>query len=116
MTSDQAAFLDALPLKWDRVERAILGDPSVGHIGLVDRMLIVEEAHTKIPEAHAAIEEHRIAGDRRLHERLDEIEQQTRDHLAAIAKKLDRSIWLAAGAFLGGIGAGLGIGNLGPFL
>jgi len=116
MTSEQAAFLDSLPKKWDRVERAILGDPSVGHIGLVDRMVTVEEAHTKIPEVHAAIEENRIAGDRRIHERLDEIEDQTRGHLAAIEKKLDRSIWLAAGAFLGGMGAGVGLGNLGGLL
>lgn len=116
MTSEQAAFLDSLPKKWDRVERAILGDPSVGHIGLVDRMVRVEEAHTKIPEVHAAIEEHRIAGDRRLHERLDDEEEQTRDHLAHIEKKLDRSLWLTAGAFLGGLGAGFGISNIGPFL
>lgn len=116
MTSEQAAFLEDLPTKWDRVERAILGDPSVGHIGLVNRMLTVEEAHTKIPEAHAVIEEHRITGDVRLGERLNAVEEETRDHLSTIEKKLDRSIWLTAGAFLGGMGAGLGISNLDPFL
>ncbi len=102
------SLLEELVDRFDRVERAILGEPSVGHTGIVTRMERVEDEHRKIPEVHAAIAQNRIDGDKRVHNRIDEIETQTRDRLDSIEKKLDRALWLAAGGVLGGgvIGGG----------
>lgn len=104
----QEELLKDLHTRFNRVERAILGDPSVGHRGLVNRVENLERLGESAPEVHGAIDQRRVEGDRRAHDRIDELDTSTRDRLTSIEKKLDRAIWLVTGAFIGGglIGGG----------
>lgn len=102
-----------------RIERAVIGDPSIGHIGLVDRTLKLEALEVKEWESHAKIADERATGDRRLHERIDGVEttiavqikelmeeQRTRDD--KIERKIDRFIWVILGTGIGSAAAGFG--------
>jgi hypothetical protein len=92
----------------DRIDRALLGEEEAGHVGVVERVALVEEHNRLAPQRHEELEERRVEGDRRVHTRLDDHEELTRGRLDSIEKKLDRAIWLAVGAFAGGglIGGG----------
>ena len=104
MTTEE--LISDLATRFDRVERAILGDESVGHVGLVTRMERQEETARLEERIHLDLEKSRVDGDRRGHYRIDKIDLENGDALALIEKKIDRTIWVSAGAFLGGIGIG----------
>jgi hypothetical protein len=103
-TTDE--LLTDLATRFQRVERAILGDPSVGHRGLVSRVETLETTTTGREAEHKELEKSRIEGDRRVHERIDKVDTTADSNLRRIEKKLDRSIWMTGGAFLGGLGLG----------
>lgn len=67
-------LMEDLSARYSRVERAILGDPSVGHIGLVKRMERVEEDHKAVPANHQALDDRRVAGDKRAHDHIEKVE------------------------------------------
>lgn len=100
--SELHALVTELGRRFERVERAILGDPEAGHLGAIERLNHIDAQHAGIPEEHGAIDERRIAGDRRLHQRIDDHEA----NLKRVEQKIDRAIWLIAGsglaAFTGG--------------
>jgi hypothetical protein len=105
MPADQTELYAAvtdLGARFERVERAILGDPEAGHLGAIARLNAIDDQHRNIPEEHGALDERRIEGDRRLHQRIDDHEA----NLTRVEKKIDRTIWLIAGsgiaAFTGG--------------
>ena len=104
MTTEQ--LIADLANRFDRVERAILGDETVGHIGLVTRTDRLEEANALEERIHADIDERRLAGDRRAHNRIDELEENLQAEITSVGKKIDRAMWLSAGAFIGGFGIG----------
>lgn len=104
LTNDE--LLRDLARRFDRMERAILGDHTVGHLGAIERLNQIDAAHLEVPEVHRQMESDRLAGDRRLHDRIDAHEDDTRSRLDSIEKKLDRSIWLLVGTGLGGALAG----------
>jgi hypothetical protein len=106
---ESTEILEDLRARFARVERAIMGDPSVGHKGLVTRVEALETLALSAPELHQTIDDRRIEGDRRLHDRIDRQEELARDEVAAIGKKVDRIIYVFAGAFLGGAGTGGGV-------
>ncbi len=109
-----------LPIdRFERLERAILGDDEVGHLGAITRLNQVE--HEVIPD----IEKRRIDGDRRLHERLDkhitetqrEIEEMERHasiHRGNIERKIDRLWWMLLGSTGAGVAIGWGISGAPP--
>ena len=113
-----AEVLEVLDPRIERMERAILGEGAIGHLGLVDRVKDLETAARSISEVHGQMEERRIDGDRRLHERIDHIHNgkaSTEDMMKLsgevnkMARKFDRIIWIVAGV-------GIGSGGLGAWL
>lgn len=101
------------------VRQAILGDERLGHDGLVKRTRLLEQLAQGAPEIHQGIEDRSRDSVKRTHERIDELEkaQRTRtesleealtDSLRAVEKKVDRMIWMAAGAGASGLLAGAG--------
>jgi hypothetical protein len=106
---NDAELLKDLHTRFARVERAILGDPSVGHRGLVDRVETLEAHDQEATDAHLSIDRRREEGDKRIHKRIDEVEDTFTTHATAIERKLDRVIWVAVGAFAGGLGTGGGV-------
>lgn len=100
MTTDE--MVRDLYTRFTRVERAIMGEPSVGHLGLVNRVDRLESADKEATEAHTVIEQNRRDGDKRAHDRIDQVETDTYSRLNSIERKLDRAIWLSIGAFVGG--------------
>lgn len=96
-----------LPIeRFERLERAILGDPEVGHLGAIQRLNVIDEDHRKIPENHDAMEKRRVDGDRRLHDRLTSHEEEATHNMNRIERKIDRLWWM----LLGSTGAGVAIG------
>ena len=77
-----------------KMELAILGDGSIGHIGLVGRVRSLEDVDR-------GIEDRRRAGEDRLDERINKVE-----------RKMDRFLWIAAGIGLGSGGAGAYLASL----
>lgn len=107
-----AEVVEVLDPRIERMERAILGEGSIGHIGLVDRVKDLEVIARNIDTVHGQIDDRRVDGDRRLHERIDHIHNgkaSTEDMLrlsgevSKMARKFDRVIWIVAGV---GIGSG----------
>lgn len=89
--ADLNSRLDAMVTRMDRIDRAVVGEEVLGHVGLVERMRQVEED--------------RKSGDARLHQRLDQVE----DELAAEREKWQRFKALAWGI---GIGSGVATGGV----
>ena len=77
-----------------KMELAILGDGSIGHVGLVGRVLSLEDVDR-------GIETRRAQGERRLDDRINNVE-----------RKMDRFLWMAAGIGLGSGGAGAYLASL----
>lgn len=115
-----------LPIeRFERLERAILGDPEVGHLGAIERLNAYEQRHRDM-------EQSRIDGDRRLHQRLDahieeigqivkateleveENERQAAAHRNKIEKKIDRLWWMLIGSTGAGVAIGWGISGAPP--
>lgn len=94
--------LEALTDRFELVERAIIGDEKLGHVGLVARLSRVEEAERESSGIHLTMEKNRSEGDARVHQRVDTAEQDFRERLDKIDRKLDRAIWLVMGAAVGG--------------
>lgn len=92
-----AASLDLVLTRLERVESAIVGDESIGHRGLTKRVMALEAAERSFEATHEGIDNRRLEGDRRLHERLDESTAKLDGEVQRIEKKLDRIIWVAAG-------------------
>jgi hypothetical protein len=107
MNNDE--LLKDLHTRFARVERAILGDVTVGHRGLVDRVDSLESSDKQATDAHMDIDRRRETGDKRIHKRIDEVEESFTSHATSIERKLDRVIWVAVGAFAGGLGTGGGV-------
>ena len=74
-----------------KMELAILGDGSIGHVGLVGRVRSLEDVDR-------GIEDRRRAGESRLDERINNVE-----------RKMDRFLWVAAGI-------GFGSGGIATYL
>lgn len=125
ISPDLAAQLALLPAAVDRLTKAIMGDEGIGHDGLVTRVAGLEGIAGNIHTVHADIDQRRVDGDRRAHDRIDamkekvdaELESQ-RENARRVERKLDRVIWLVSGAaFTAGGGAAfliqqlVGIGN-----
>lgn len=73
------------------VERAILGDPSIGHVGIVQRMEVIEAAHLKL-------DERRVEGERRLN-----------DRISGVVNEWTRAKYTFIGAAVGiGVASGFG--------
>ena len=111
LSPELIASLTAMPDAVDRLHRALIGDQTIGHRGVVERLGVLEAVERAIPEVHAKIDERRVEGDRRAHERIDEIDKKydaeveaIRDDGRRIERKVDRLIWLflGAGAVTGG--------------
>jgi len=122
LTPELVAALERLPTSVDRLERALLGDPTIGHRGIVQRTERLEVLADGIHAVHNEIEGRRKEGDIRSHERIDlldktwkqELTQQHEDNRAEleqikddgrrVEKKVDRLIYvfLGAGAVTGG--------------
>ncbi|MDP3973162.1 MAG: hypothetical protein Q8P61_09680 [Candidatus Nanopelagicales bacterium] len=136
LTPELIAALGQLPASVGRLERALLGDPTIGHKGLVQRTERLEVLADGIHAIHNEIEGRRKEGDARAHNRVDQLEIQWRSELKQqhddnraeieqikddgrrVEKKVDRLIYvfLGAGAVTGGglgfliremVGAGL---------
>lgn len=105
-TTDQ--LVADLHTRFTRVERAILGDPSIGHTGLVEDVRNLKRSEMDAVGIHGEIDKRRADGDKRLHDRLDTAEATLSENVRSIEKKLDRAVWLGLGGFVGGgaIGAG----------
>jgi hypothetical protein len=56
-------LIEDLAGRFDRVERAILGDETVGHVGLVTRMERLEESAVIEERLHADIDDRRVEGN-----------------------------------------------------
>lgn len=125
LSPELIASLTALPEAVDRLHRALIGDPEVGHRGVVERLAEFDLIERQIPSLHAELDARRVEGDKRVHERVDMLEERMEIELAAldekfgaaiegsradsrsIARKLDRMMWVAAGALAvtgGGVG------------
>lgn len=115
------AAQDEMKESLGRLERALLGDPSIGHPGLVRRLENIENDHARIAGEHSIITEARADGDRRAHERIDTLAKTVHDQITAletvtegradgIERKIDRFIWLAAGGAAAALAAGFGLG------
>lgn len=107
------AILDRLDPRLARLERAILGDDTIGHVGLVSRVRDLEEVAKSEEITHQAIDERRRASVARAHERIEEVEQQIKTELQSLENRVNRMLWVAAGI---GIGSGLGAGWLAQLL
>lgn len=86
------------------VYTAIIGDDRLGHRGIVTRMADLEAVEKGIPEVHAAIDQRRTDGDKRLHERVDGIEKNLTAELASLTQEVKTSK-----AYLLGVGFGAAI-------
>lgn len=106
MTTDE--MVRDLYTRFTRVERAIMGDPTVGHRGLVNRVETLESADERASSEHLEIDRRRQEADKRVHDRIDKLEADTEKQLRSIDRKLDRAIFLSIGAGLGGAAIGGG--------
>jgi hypothetical protein len=106
-----AEVVEILDPRIERMERAILGEESIGHVGLVERLRQGEAGLLNLAQE-------RLEGDRRLHERIDHIHNgkaSTEDvarlagEVQKMARKFDRITWIVAGV-------GIGSGGLGAWL
>ena len=111
LSAELVESLTAMPEAVNRLHRALIGDATIGHRGVVERLGMLEQVERSIPAVHASIDDRRIEGDRRAHERIDEIAEKfetevdaIRDDGRRIERKVDRLIWLflGAGAVTGG--------------
>lgn len=105
VTAVADAILDRLDPRIARLERAILGDDSIGHVGLVTRVHDLEEVAKTAETTHQAIDERRRDSVARVHERLEEVEADIRGQINSLSKRMDRVMWVALGI---GIGSGAG--------
>ena len=101
--------LEDLSTRWARTEQAILGDPAVGHVGLVARTAEIER------DLKGA-DDRRREGDARAHERIDQFEEKlnaelelVRADLRAHGQRLNKMLWTAAGLTAGLTGGSLGL-------
>lgn len=99
------SLVEDLAVRFGRVERAILGDPSVGHHGLVARMERVENEHAEVPTAHSEMDKARIGGDKRAHEHIEQVESRLGDQIAGLERKVDNLRWTVTGASAAVVGA-----------
>lgn len=99
------ALLEELNRRFSRVERAILGDDTIGHLGLVRRVESLEVLGKDAQVTHDAIDTRRQDGDKRAHERIDGVFVE----LARVEKKIDRLLFafMGAGVVAGGSVAGV---------
>ena len=106
LSAELVAALVELPAITRRLERAILGDPSIGHAGLVERLASLELVEKQLPEVHQQMDGRRAAGDQHTLSLIEELASDGR----RIERKVDRLIWLfiGAGAVTGGGGGFLG--------
>lgn len=95
-TTDE--LIASLATRFERVEQAILGDVTIGHIGLVDRMARIEADHRSVPDVHRDMGKERADGDKRTHEHIEKVEEALGSDVARIEKKIDRLIWIVVGA------------------
>ena len=86
-----AGQLGSLDRKIEEVRRALLGEETLGHTGLVTRVGNIEQDKT-------VSDRQTTDARQRIHERID-----------GAQRKLDRIIWISAGAGLGGAVSGGGI-------
>lgn len=93
------------------VHTAIIGDERLGHRGLVARVDHLEQIERDRPQTHGKIEQNRIDGDKRSHERIDEtneriteVERQFTASLAGLTQEVKTSK-----AYLIGVGVGSAI-------
>ena len=87
--------LDGMVTRMDRIDRAVVGEEVLGHVGLVTRVGELEQA--------------RRQGDEKLHARVDAIVQSVDE----LGDRWDRAKWVGVGAMFG---AGLTGGGLGALL
>lgn len=107
VTGIAAEVLEVLAPRFDRVERAIMGEGPIGHIGLVGRVQQLETSHTVLAGE-------RLEGDRRLHERIDGLHngKASAEDFSKLSRKVDRVLWIVAGVGLGSGGLGAWLGSL----
>jgi hypothetical protein len=105
ISHELASQLALLPSAVDRLTKALMGDDAIGHDGLVSRMTVLEAIAQNIHVVHGEIDQRRIDGDRRVHERVDALDKRIRAELEALRensrrweRKLDRVIWMVSGA------------------
>lgn len=74
LDSRLTGLFEALNDRLERIEASLLGDQDLGLKGMVRRVERLDELADSSSDVHAAIEQRRTDGDRRLHERIDEQE------------------------------------------
>ena len=92
MNPDEKELLEQLVKDMGQVRQAIVGNPEIGHDGLV-KQLDTER-------------EHRRDGDKRLHEKHDSLDKR----VTVIEKWKDRTIWTLVGIGFGSSAGGAGFG------
>ena len=110
MTDQMADLVDAvadITSGIARLERALLGDVSIGHQGLVARVSDLENLARSAATLHDGIDDRRAVDDTRLGDRMDELATRThiefdeiRDGTNRVERKIDRLLWVVLGAGL----------------
>lgn len=100
--------IGALKESMREIHTAIIGDSRLGHKGLVSRTNELESLAKEVETMHYAIEERRNEGDKRAHQRIDEVKVELGEQLRTIEKKVDRMLWTTFGAGLSGLVLGGG--------
>lgn len=109
------AVLEAIDPRIERLEHAILGDPAIGHVGLVTRLVTVEDFIRQAGQLHAAIEDRARESTARVHGRIDELDTSKAEledlkaltaEVHALRQRLDRIVYAIVGAILASGGGG----------
>jgi hypothetical protein len=101
------SILARLDPRLDRLERAIMGDETIGHVGIVTRVDRLERTADLAESAHRDLDEQRKGSVARVHDRMEAVEKDIRADLRRLENRVNRFLWISAGV---GIGSGLGAG------
>ena len=115
------AVVDIIDPRIERMEKAILGDAGIGHLGLVARVADLETVTRQQSAARRDIEDRVHETAARTHQRIDEVAVTKADaddlkanteELRILAKRVDRIIWAVVGAIFASAGGGYAVANL----
>lgn len=96
--------LDGIQRHLARLETALVGDPAVGHKGIVARLETLELINVESSAVHQGIEERARLERSKIHDRIDEMEEATNKRIDLIFEQWNRVKYTAAGV---GVGVGL---------
>lgn len=116
MTGDQEAIIGRLAgieQQLAEVKTALVGNATMGHRGIVDRLEVLELHNAEVPATHTELEARAHAARALIHVRIDELEERTNARLDAVATE-----WTKFKAFTIGVAVGAGVfgGSVGAYL